>query len=454
MYRVESFSEIFEVLRFSEILSRQKGGIVVVVEMLVFVSCVLIAFCIGIIIGWVWKPRWASFGNCTFDGLEVKNQTIGSNPRQKSVQVETNLGFASISVDSNKMVENLVESTSMDNPSCSSSVVKKNEDNLLKDEDLKHLWQLVEKRDAGPPWKHMMDESTPQMTFQAWQRDQESGPPQYRSITVYEDATPELLRDFFWDDKVRPKWDDMLLYSKTLDEFPAVGASVVHWIRKFPFFCDNREYTIGRRIWESERSFYCVTKGVSCPSIQRKQKPRRVDIYYSSWFIRSVRSIKGNNQPACEVIFFHHEDMGIPWGLAKIGVRQGMWGTAKKIEQGLRWYKKERACSNKISHHVALAQMSTKIDQNYLTCLESEENEDDSHLVPHRLESDENEDDSHTETLIPLEKQGGLSINMPKFLVIGGAVILACSLNRGLVTKGVVFEVAKRFGNIGRRALP
>ncbi|GJV81770.1 tropinone reductase homolog-like protein [Tanacetum coccineum] len=128
-------------------------------------------------------------------------------------------------------------------------------------------------------------------------------------------------------------------------------------------------------------------------------------------FTVNVRSVKGNNQPACEVIFFHHEDMGIPWKIAKLGIRQGMWGTAQKIEQ-------------------AMAQMSTKIDQNYLTRLESEENEDDSHtgtLVPHHLESDENEDDSF---------------------------ILACSLNRGIVTKGVVFEVAKRFGNIGRRALP
>lgn len=80
----------------------------------------------------------------------------------------------------------------------------------------------------------------------------------------------------------------MLLHATILEEFPTVGASVVHWIRKvtqtsfshlfhkfctlftlcsyfcvsiqFPFFCSDREYTIGRRIWESERSFYCVTK--------------------------------------------------------------------------------------------------------------------------------------------------------------------------------------------------
>lgn len=29
---------------------------------------------------------------------------------------------------------------------------------------------------------------------------------------------------------------------------------------QFPFFCSDREYIIGRRIWESERTYYCVTK--------------------------------------------------------------------------------------------------------------------------------------------------------------------------------------------------
>ncbi|GKB06918.1 tropinone reductase homolog-like protein, partial [Tanacetum coccineum] len=146
--------------------------------------------------------------------------------------------------------------------------------------------------------------------------------------------------------------------------------------------------------------------------------------------------VKGNNHPRYVSDILHHEYNGYSDGkIAKHGYK------TRKVP----WLQMRYAKSN----------------QHYLTPstprLESEENEDDSHtgtLVPHHLESDENEDDSHTEMLIPLENQGGLSINMPKFLVIGGAVILACSLNRGIVTKGVVFEVAIRFGNIGRRALP
>lgn len=106
-----------------------------------------------------------------------------------------------------------------------------------------------------------------------------------------------MVRDFFWDDEFRLKWDDMLTHASTLEECPTTGTMVVQWVRKvrnyffvvyifyfspscaqdalaaladlvkcfffvfqFPFFCSDREYIIGRRIWESGRSYYCVTK--------------------------------------------------------------------------------------------------------------------------------------------------------------------------------------------------
>ena len=37
----------------------------------------------------------------------------------------------------------------------------------------------------------------------------------------------------------------------------------------------------------------------------------------------------------CEVILFHHKDIGIPWEIANIGVHQGMWGAVKNIELGV-----------------------------------------------------------------------------------------------------------------------
>lgn len=61
----------------------------------------------------------------------------------------------------------------------------------------------------------------------------------YRSRTVFEDATPEMVRDFFWDDEFRTKWDPMLTYFKILDECPHTGTMIVHWIKKV---CRTRRY--------------------------------------------------------------------------------------------------------------------------------------------------------------------------------------------------------------------
>lgn len=38
------------------------------------------------------------------------------------------------------------------------------------------------------------------------------------------------------------------------------SCSLLSSFLQFPFFCSDREYIIGRRIWESERTYYCVTK--------------------------------------------------------------------------------------------------------------------------------------------------------------------------------------------------
>lgn len=58
------------------------------------------------------------------------------------------------------------------------------------------------------------------------------GPTQCRTRTVLENTSPELLRDFYWDDEFRIKWDKMLVYFKTLYACPQTGTMVVHWIRK------------------------------------------------------------------------------------------------------------------------------------------------------------------------------------------------------------------------------
>ncbi|XP_077234055.1 uncharacterized protein LOC143876217 [Tasmannia lanceolata] len=375
-----------------------------------------------LVIGLVWKPKWVNLGR------EKSNLGFSLIPGFNSFKGQWPNCIAWIS---NDKLENEILERTLVNSDCRSSSAKK-ENSVVTRDDVEHLCQLVEEKDGGPAWIHMMDRSTPTMTYQAWRRDPKTGPPQYRSSTVYEDATPELVRDFFWDDEFRSKWDNMLLHTATLEECPTTGTMVVHWIRKFPFFCSDREYTIGRRIWESGRAYYCVTKGVPCPSVPRRKRPRRVDLYYSSWCIRAVESKRGDGQlTACEVLLFHHEDMGIPWEIAKLGVRQGMWGAVKMIEPGLRAYQMSRRSGAALSRSALMAHINTKINANYLRSLAT------------------SSDSSELETTSLSEKPWGRKI--PKFLIVGGAVVLACSLDRGLLTKAVILGVARRFGKLGRR---
>lgn len=396
---------------------------------------VWLAVIIGLIVGWAWKPRWASF---IFMGLRsFRPQLILSSPPGLNAALTALMGVPLLRklwayFRARKSEEETLQAVDRQQTSeeCTSDHNAGQETLAVMDEDLEHLCNLLQVKDGGPAWHQVMDRSTPTMYYQAWRRDPEVGPPQYRSRTVYEDVAPELMRDFFWDDEFRLKWDDMLLYSKTLEECPRTGTMIVHWVRKFPFFCSDREYVIGRRIWESGKTYFCVTKGVPYPSLPRHRKPRRVDLYYSSWCIRAVESRKGDGQlSACEVILFHHEDMGIPWEIAKIGVRQGMWGAVKNIERGVAAYSMERKSTAPLSRSALMARINSKVPADFSRTL--------------GLPSTEKEDVHDVSKTL----QG----NGWKLLILGGAVALACGLDRGVVSKALIFGVARRLGKFGRR---
>ncbi|GAU29731.1 hypothetical protein TSUD_392190 [Trifolium subterraneum] len=396
-------------------------------NLVTFIAPLWIAVIFGVVVGWAWKPKWAIDPN-NYDWTN----------------------FFKIRVPW------ITDSDLQNQPDYSSTTTTTSSENnekglkcVVNEHDLQNLCKLVEEKDGGPAWIQMMDRSTPTMRYQAWRRDLEaldhrsvavglayshpySGPPQYRSRTVFEDASPELVRDFFWDDEYRLRWDDMIVHASTIQECEVTGTMIVQWVRKFPFFCSDREYIIGRRIWDAARAYYCVTKGVPCSSVPRHSKPKRVDLYYSSYCVRAVKSRKDDQMTACEVLLFHYEDMGIPWEVAKLGVRQGMWGAVKKFDPGLRTYKNERDSGAPLSRCAKNAKINTKVTADYVRSLE-----DSTSSI---LEM-ENQDSS--------DKPTGKSI--PKLLVIGGAIALACTLDQGLVTKAVLFGIARRFGKFGRR---
>ncbi|PRQ60577.1 putative START-like domain-containing protein [Rosa chinensis] len=418
-------------------------------DFVVFLGPLWTAFLIGIVIGWAWKPKWATFGQGKL-GSSVSKVLDSSMPTSpaRSVMSPPLKGFSSAPClfqgyeawFINHAVQKRLSPSPIefdDHSTCTSQMNEK-KSNVVAQEDVENLCRLVDMKDGGPAWIHMMDRSTPTMAYQAWRRDPKIGPPQYRNRTVYEDATPELVRDFFWDDEFRLRWDNMLSDATTLDECPTTGTMVVQWIKKFPFFCKDREYIIGRRIWESGRKYYCVTKGVPYPSIQRHDKPRRVDHYYSSWCIQAVESRHGNGQlTACEVQLFHQEETGIPWEIAKLAVRKGLWDTVKNIESGLRAYQKERALGGIISRPAFLAQINTKINLEYLKA------------------SAGTEDSSQTAVVTTSDKP--FSGNIRNLIIVGGSILLACTLDRGFLVKTVIFgvaDVARKFANVGKKSKP
>ncbi|KAK1311202.1 hypothetical protein QJS10_CPA08g00186 [Acorus calamus] len=177
------------------------------------------------------------------------------------------------------------------------------DNNVVTEKDLEHLLHLLDGKIGDAGWQHQMERSTANMTYQAWRYEPE-----------------------------------------------------------FPFFCSDREYIIGRRIWESGKTYYCVTKGVPYPGIRKNEKPRRVELYFSSWRIRPVESRKQDGQfTACEVTLVHYEDMGIPKDVAKVGVRHGMWGAVKKLQSGVRAYQLARRSDAPLSRTALMAQVTTKI---------------------------------------------------------------------------------------------
>ena len=147
-----------------------------------------------------------------------------------------------------------------------------------------------------------------------------------------------------------------------------------------------------------------------------------------------VESKRAKDQlTACEVVLFHHEEMGIPWEIAKLGVRKGMWRTVLKIEPGLRAYQQARAAGEPLSRSALMAQINSKINPEYLQS----------------LGSSESDDQSETAVVTTSEKPQGL--NIPKILIFGGAIALAFSLDRGLVTKTLIFGIARRVANLGKQ---
>lgn len=135
---------------------------------------------------------------------------------------------------------------------------------------------------------------------------------------------------------------------------------------------------------------------------------------------------------ACEVMLFHHEDMGIQRDLAKLGIRQGMWGCVKKMEPGIKLYQAKRKQGMVPSKSALFANIYTKVPSNFVETLTSPPSE------------------SADVAIIQLPEKPSKSGYM-RWLVVGGAVALACGVDKGAVGKVLIFGMARRFGRISQK---
>ena len=83
--------------------------------------------------------------------------------------------------------------------------------------------------------------------FGSWQ----DGPTEYKSRTIFEDSTPDQVKDFYWDDAFRSVWDDMLIHAKTLEGCMETGAEIAHWVRKVSSYIPYSLYFLSNNlIWK------------------------------------------------------------------------------------------------------------------------------------------------------------------------------------------------------------
>lgn len=88
----------------------------------------------------------------------------------------------------------------------------------------------------------------------------QNGPLRYLSVTIFNDISSEMLRNFYLDNDYRKQWDNTLVEHNQLQVYESEGIEVGHTIKKFPLL-KPREYVLAWKLWEGrDNTFYCFMK--------------------------------------------------------------------------------------------------------------------------------------------------------------------------------------------------
>ncbi|BBG98701.1 Polyketide cyclase/dehydrase and lipid transport superfamily protein [Prunus dulcis] len=200
---------------------------------------------------------------------------------------------------------------------------------MVTDADLKFLIEnLEEKTRENEKWDNVIEKRNDLLSYYAKCCKPKDGPVKYLSSTIFENCSPEKLRDFYMDNDYRKQWDKMLIEHEQLQVDKNKGVEVGRSIKKFPLLT-AREYVLAWRLWEGkDNTFYCFIKECEHPLAPPQKK--------------YVRVMPGRN--ACEIKMFHQEDAGLNVEMAKLAFSRGIWSYVCKMDTALRRY-------SRISNH-------------------------------------------------------------------------------------------------------
>ncbi|XP_026458194.1 uncharacterized protein LOC113358749 [Papaver somniferum] len=205
---------------------------------------------------------------------------------------------------------------------------------IVSDADLRNLInELDEKGEENVQWNNVVDKRNSSVTYSVKNCKPKDGPLKYLSVTVFENCSTEVLRDFYMDYEYRKQWDKMIVEDDQLQIDDISGVEMGRTIKKFPLLTP-REYVLAWRMWEGkDKTFYCFIKECESALVPRQKKYVRVGVFRSGWRIKKV---PGRN--ACEIKLVHQEDAGLNVEMAKLAFSKGIWSYVCKMDAALRKY--------------------------------------------------------------------------------------------------------------------
>ncbi|GMH16076.1 hypothetical protein Nepgr_017917 [Nepenthes gracilis] len=205
---------------------------------------------------------------------------------------------------------------------------------IISEADLKSFINyLNEEGNENEKWDNVIDKRNSLLSYKAKCCKPKDGPIKYLSWTVFENCSPDILRDFYMDNDFRKQWDKTFVEYEQLHLDETGGIEIGRIVKKFPLL-RPREYILAWRVWEgNNKIFYCIVKECEHPLAPRQRKYVRVGIFRSAWRIRKV---PGRN--ACEIKMVHQEDASLNMNIAKLAFAKGIWSYICEMDNAMRKY--------------------------------------------------------------------------------------------------------------------